>query len=146
MKKRIFNILASVMILVCVAWSLFILCSYYGYNNGYKNGYQYAAKDYFKARDKYFEARNKLMDALIDVLKYKTELLEKKADFEESHYNENKAHFSDEGWSAVGGCTEHDNCCVSSNLNSGVVTHETIINSDAEPINIMPHYNLKGEK
>lgn len=77
MKKRIFNILAYVMILVCVAWYLFILGSDYGYNKGYKDGYQYAAKEYSEARDKYFEAKIELRTALMDLMEYKIKLQEK---------------------------------------------------------------------
>jgi hypothetical protein len=49
------------------------------------------------------------------------------------------------GWSAVGGCSEHTDCCVRSNLNTGVVTHNPIVISDEERVDIMPRYNLKGE-
>lgn len=64
---------------------------------------------------------------------------------EEYKHKEIKTHFDCTGWSAVGGCSEHADCCASSNLNSGIVTHEPVVISDEERIDIMPRYNLKGE-
>lgn len=64
---------------------------------------------------------------------------------EKDRRKEVEARFGGTGWSAVGGCSEHTDCCVSSNLNSGVVTHEPIVISNEERIDIMPRYNLKGE-
>jgi hypothetical protein len=64
---------------------------------------------------------------------------------EKDRHKEVEAHIGGDGWSAVGGCSEHTDCCVRSNLNSGVVTHEPIVISDEERVDIMPRYNLKGE-
>lgn len=64
---------------------------------------------------------------------------------EKDRRKEVEARIGGDGWSAVGGCSEHTDCCVRSNLNSGVVTHEPIVISDEERVDIMPRYNLKGE-
>ena len=69
-----------------------------------------------------------------------------KYEVEEKHRRkEVEARFGGTGWSAIGGCSEHTDCCVKSNLNTGVVTHEPIVISNEERVDIMPRYNLKGE-
>ena len=120
MKKMISNILltlAYVMIFVYAAGCIFRWGSNSRYNKGYEKGYETGYQD--RIRHEIEEECRRRRELEVD--------------------------FSVDGWCAVGGCSEHDNCCVSSNLNSGIVTHEPITISDEEPINIMPHYNLRGE-